>query len=315
MTKNFALVGAAGYIAPRHLKAIKDTNSNLIAAVDPHDSVGILDSFFPDTKFFTEIERFDRHLEKLRRKSESERLHFLSICSPNYLHDAHMRMALRLGADAICEKPLVIKPWNLKHLKELEEETKRKIYCIFQLRYHPDLIKLREKIQKSKSKEKRKVTLTYITSRGPWYDVSWKGDTQKSGGIILNLGIHFFDLLQWLFGEVEDNSVHLRTSSRASGILEMDNAHVEWFLSSQIEDIPSSARAKGARVFRSIQVDGEEVDISKGFDNLHTKIYEEVLAGRGMGIDETVPSLNIAQDILTAEIKSSIPKDFQYLAS
>jgi len=231
MSKNFAITGVAGYVAPRHLKAIKETGNRLVAAVDPHDSVGLLDSYFEDVRFFTEFERFDRHIEKLRRQGEDQRVHYVSICSPNYLHDAHCRFALRVGADAICEKPVVLNPWNIDALQELEKESGKKIFTVLQLRVHPSLIALKEKLQKEKSSFKKEIILTYITSRGLWYLVSWKGQIEKSGGLATNIGIHFFDLLLWLFGKVEGFEVHLATPTRAAGYMELENARVKWFLS------------------------------------------------------------------------------------
>jgi UDP-N-acetyl-2-amino-2-deoxyglucuronate dehydrogenase len=294
---NFAITGVAGYVAPRHLQAIKETNNKLVAAVDPHDSVGILDKYFPRVSFFTEFERFDRHLEKLRRASEEERVHFISICSPNHLHDAHIRLALRIGANAICEKPLVINPWNLDALQELEEETNCKVNTILQLRVHPALIELKKSSQNKYKNHKANVTLTYITSRGLWYNYSWKGIKEKSGGIAANIGVHFFDMLIWLFGEVQKNNVHLNDDERASGFLELKNANVQWFLSIDKNDLPPGELNNGQAVFRSIKVDGEEINFSSGFTDLHTRVYEETLAGRGFGIKEARPSIQLVYEI------------------
>lgn len=295
MTKNFAVIGVGGYIAPRHLRAIKDTGNRLVAAVDPKDSVGILDQYSYDVKFFTEIERFDRHLEKLRRGSNTERIHFVSICSPNYLHDAHCRLALRVGADVICEKPLVINPWNLDALEEIEAETKHRIFTILQLRVHPSLIKLRETLRSAK--DIHDVELTYITSRGPWYQVSWKGDHDKSGGVATNIGIHFFDLLMWLFGSVNGIKVYHTDNERMSGFIELERARVRWFLSVDKNDLPEQANTNGKTTYRSITVDGKEIEFSEGFTDLHTKVYEETLAGRGFGIKEARPSVQLTHDI------------------
>lgn len=298
--KNFALTGVAGYIAPRHLQAIKDTGNMLVAAVDPHDSVGIMDRYFPNAAFFTEFERFDRHLEVLRRGPKEHCVDYVTICAPNHLHDAHIRLALRIGADAICEKPLVLNPWNLDALEELEEETGRKVNTILQLRVHPSLIELREKLQKQDKGKKHEVTLTYITSRGTWYDYSWKGVKEKSGGIATNIGIHFFDLLMWLFGDVVHSELHISEQKRMGGFLELKNATVRWFLSIDRNDLPGEAVEKGKPTFRSIEVDGSEVQFSEGFTDLHTRVYEETLAGRGFGIAEARPSITLVQQMRNA---------------
>jgi UDP-N-acetyl-2-amino-2-deoxyglucuronate dehydrogenase len=295
--KNFALVGAGGYIAPRHMKAIRDTGNRLVAAVDKSDSVGILDSYSQDISFFTEFERFDRHAEKLRRLGDENRLHYVSICSPNYLHDAHMRFALRIGADAICEKPLVLNPWNLDALAELECETGKKIYNILQLRVHPAIIALKEKIQNDPQSTKHDIDLTYMTSRGKWYFTSWKGDMQKSGGIATNIGVHFFDMLMWIFGSVKHHEVHCADESKMAGFLELEKANVRWFLSVNREDIPEAAKISGKSTFRSITVDGEEFEFSEGFTDLHTMVYQEILAGRGFGLDAARASINLVHEL------------------
>ncbi len=302
--KNFALTGVAGYVAPRHLKAIKDTNNNLIAALDPHDSVGILDRFFSEAHYFSEFDRFDRHLEKLKRSSEEQAIDYLSICSPNHLHDAHIRLALRVGADAICEKPIVLNPWNLDLLQELENETGKKVFTILQLRVHPSLIELKEKISKSNSKKKHDVCLTYITSRGPWYHFSWKGDSKKSGGVGTNIGIHFFDLLIWLFGNVQSSKVHLNNHDKMSGFIELENAYVKWFLSIDKNDLPKEAISKSKPTYRSIKIDDEEVEFTEGFTDLHTKVYEKTLAGNGFGIADAKPSVELAYNIRNADISN-----------
>jgi UDP-N-acetyl-2-amino-2-deoxyglucuronate dehydrogenase len=304
MPKNFAVIGVGGYIAPRHLRAIRDTGNVLLAAVDPKDSVGLLDQYSFNVKFFTEIERFDRHLEKLRRGPEENRIHYVTVCSPNYLHDAHCRLALRVGADAICEKPLVINPWNFDALEELEAETNHRIYTILQLRVHPELIKLREFLLQSSGMHD--VDLTYITSRGPWYQVSWKGQQDKSGGVATNIGVHFFDLLLWLFGSAQGVRVYHSDENRMSGFIELEHARVRWFLSVDKNDLPSSAKAGGKTTYRSIAVDGKEVEFSEGFTDLHTRVYEETLAGRGFGIKDARPSIQLTYVIRTAEIS---PKD------
>lgn len=297
---NFALTGAAGYVAPRHLKAIKDTGNRLVAALDPHDAVGILDRFAFDVRFFTEFERFDRHLEKLRRGPEAGRIEYVSICSPNYLHDAHVRMALRTGAHAICEKPLVINPWNLDALHELEEESGKRVFSVLQLRLHPALQQLRERLLADT--EVHDVELTYVTARGEWYFASWKGHEERSGGIVTNIGIHLFDLLGWLFGSVTHSEVHMRERGRAAGYLELQRARVRWFLSVDTADLPFAPVPGGQTTMRSIMVDGRELEFTEGFTDLHTKVYESVLAGTAPGIDEARQSIELAYAIRTAEI-------------
>lgn len=304
MSKNFAVIGVGGYIAPRHLRAIRDTGNRLVAAVDPKDSVGILDQYSFDVKFFTEIERFDRHLEKLRRGPEQDHVQYVSICSPNYLHDAHCRLALRVGADAICEKPLVINPWNFDALQELEAETNHRVHTILQLRVHPELLKLKQALQQDSGQHD--VMLTYITSRGPWYQVSWKGQQDKSGGVATNIGVHFFDLLLWLFGPSASLKVYHADDSRMSGFIELERARVRWFLSVDSQDLPAQAKANKKTTYRSITVDGKEIEFSEGFTDLHTRVYEETLAGRGFGIADARPSIELTYAIRTAPIS---PKD------
>lgn len=299
--KNFAITGVAGYIAPRHLQAIKDTGNQLVAAIDPHDSVGLLDKYFPDVSFFTEFERFDRHLEKLRREKNTDKIDYLSICSPNNLHDAHIRLALRVGANAICEKPLVLNPWNLDALQELEHETSTRVYTILQLRVHPSLVALKAKLEKEKGKNKHEVVLSYITSRGLWYYFSWKGMQEKSGGIATNIGIHFFDALMWLFGDVQSSILHINEAKRMSGFIELENANVKWFLSTDKADLPEEASRKGVHTFRSITVDGEEVQFSEGFTDLHTRVYEETLKGNGFGIEDARPSIVLVRKLRSAK--------------
>ncbi|HVP36737.1 MAG TPA: Gfo/Idh/MocA family oxidoreductase [Terriglobales bacterium] len=302
MSKNFAITGVAGYVAPRHLRAIKETGNRLVAAVDPHDSVGILDGYFADVSFFTEFERFDRHIERLRRQGEEKRVHYVSICSPNYLHDAHCRFALRVGADAICEKPVVLNPWNVDALQELESESGKRIFTVLQLRVHPALIALKEKLQKEKSGSKKEIILTYITSRGLWYLISWKGQMEKSGGLATNIGIHFFDLLLWLFGKVQTSEIHIATPTRTAGYMELENARVKWFLSIEKSDLSQEFRNQGKATFRSITIDGQEVEFSEGFTDLHTIVYRETLAGRGFGLEDARPSVVLAHDIRNAKI-------------
>ena len=298
--KNFALLGAAGYIAPRHFKAIKETNNLLIAALDKFDSVGVLDSYFPNADFFTEFERFDRHIEKLKRNHT--KLDYVSICTPNYLHDSHIRMALRRGADAICEKPLVLNPWNVDALMDIEKESGQKINTILQLRLHPSIIALKNKVDSETKSEKYDIDLTYITSRGKWYDISWKGDESKSGGIATNIGVHFYDMLSWIFGEVQENVVHLRAKDKSSGYLEFKNARVRWFLSINEQDLPVHIQEKGQRTYRSITIDNEELEFSSGFTDLHTKSYERILNGKGFGMQEAQKSIQIVHDIRNTSI-------------
>lgn len=284
--KKFALIGAAGYIAPRHMQAIKATGNELVAAYDPNDSIGIIDSHFPEANFFTEFERFDRHVDKMHRQAPDSYIEYISICSPNYLHDSHMRFALRSNADAICEKPLVLNPWNIDGLLDIEKDTGRKVHTILQLRVHPAIIALREKVQSQPRDKKYEVDLTYITSRGKWYLQSWKGDDKKSGGIATNIGVHFFDMLHFIFGALQQNIVHHVSETKAAGYLEYENARVRWFLSVDYSDVPADVQAKGQRTFRSITVDGEEIEFSGGFTDLHTRSYEEILAGHGFGLEE-----------------------------
>ena len=299
--KNFALIGTAGYIAPRHLKAIKDTNNNLIAALDKFDSVGIMDSYFPNADFFVEFERFDRHIEKLKRQKDI-RLDYVSICTPNYLHDAHIRSALRRDAHAICEKPLVLNPWNIDSLTDIEKETGKKVYTILQLRLHPSIIALKNKVQNGPKDKIYDVDLTYLTSRGHWYYTSWKGDVSKSGGIASNIGVHFYDMLSWIFGSVKQNIVHMHSHDRAAGILELEKARVRWFLSIDYNTIPKAVRDNGQRTYRSITVNGEEIEFSGGFTELHTTSYKDILNGNGFGLLDAKQSIEIVHDIRNAEI-------------
>jgi len=301
MAKNFAIVGVGGYIAPRHLKAIKNTGNRLIAAADPKDSVGVLDQYDFNIKFFTEIERFDRHLEKLRRGPVDERLEYLTVCTPNYLHDAHCRLGLRLEADVICEKPLVINPWNLDALQDLEQETGHQINTILQLRVHPELIKLKQALEIKDGKQ-HNVVLTYITGRGNWYHTSWKGQIEKSGGIATNIGIHFFDLLLWLFGPAGDIRLYHSDAYRMSGYIELQHARVSWFLSVDPDDLALTHALQGKNTYRSIIVDGVEVEFSEGFTDLHTRVYEETLTGRGFRIDDARPSIQLTHRIRTSVI-------------
>lgn len=297
--KNFALIGAAGYIAPRHLRAIKDTNNRLVAAYDNFDSVGIMDSFFPESSFFVEQELFDRHCTKL--KGTDKEIDYVSICTPNYLHDAHMRYGLRLGADVICEKPLVLNPWNVDALQEVEKETGHNIYTILQLRLHQSIIDLKKKIENGPKDKIYDVDLTYITSRGNWYYTSWKGDVHKSGGIATNIGVHFYDMLSWVFGSVKRNVVHVYTHDRAAGYLELEKARVRYFLSINAENLPENA-VKGEKLtYRTINIDGEEFEFSKGFTELHTESYKNILAGNGFGIEDARNAINIVYDIRHAE--------------
>ncbi len=284
MQKSFALIGAAGYIAPRHMIAIRETGHNLVAALDPNDSVGVIDSHFPQADFFTEFERFDRHVDKLRRRGTP--VDYVSICSPNYLHDAHCRFGLRAGADVICEKPLVLNPWNIDALQEIEAETGNRIFNILQLRLHPSVRALREKVNNAPADKVFDVDLTYLTSRGNWYGVSWKGDVHKSGGIATNIGVHFYDMLCWVFGELKSSSVHIHRDDVAAGYLEFERGRVRWFLSINDSYLPEHAVAAGKRTYRSIMIGDEELEFSDGFTDLHTASYEAILAGNGFGLDE-----------------------------
>jgi UDP-N-acetyl-2-amino-2-deoxyglucuronate dehydrogenase len=298
--KNFGLIGVAGYIAVRHLKAIKDTGNNLLASLDRFDSVGLLDSYFPNSDFFVEFERFDRHFDKLKRTGT--KIDYVSICSPNYLHDSHIRFALRHQAEAICEKPIVLNPWNVDALQEIENETGRKIFTILQLRHHPRIIELREKIKNGPKDKVYDIDLSYITSRGNWYYISWKGDVQKSGGVATNIGIHFFDMLGWIFGDTTKIIVHVSRPNKAAGYLELENARVRWFLSIDYNDLPQTVKQSGKRTFRSITVEGEEIEFSEGFGDLHTTSYREIIGGRGFGLSDA------RQSVITAfTIRNSNP--------
>jgi UDP-N-acetyl-2-amino-2-deoxyglucuronate dehydrogenase len=308
--KNFGLIGVAGYIADRHLKAIKETGNNLLASLDRFDCVGKLDSYFPESDFFVEFERFDRHIDKLKRAGTQ--LDYVSICSPNYLHDSHIRFALRHQAEAICEKPVVLNPWNIDALQEIEKETGHRIFNILQLRYHPVIVALREKIRKSPPDRKHDIDLTYITSRGNWYQISWKGEINKSGGIATNIGVHFFDMLGWIFGGVVSNKVHLLNQEKASGFLELENARVRWFLSIDHDDLPAAEKEKGKRTFRSITVDGEEVEFSEGFTDLHTITYREILKGNGYGLSDARQSIETVYQIRNA-VLSPLKEDYHPL--
>jgi UDP-N-acetyl-2-amino-2-deoxyglucuronate dehydrogenase len=293
--KRFALIGAAGFIAPRHFKAIKETGNDLVAALDKHDNVGVLDSYFPAADFFTEFERFDRHLDKLKRKGV--KVDYVSICSPNYLHDSHVRFALRYGANAICEKPLVLNPWNLDALAEMENETGLRVFTILQLRLHPTIIALREKIQQGPKDKIYDVDLRYITSRGNWYQSSWKGDVSKAGGIATNIGIHFFDMLIWIFGSVKNVVVNQLKPDHASGYLELEQARVNWFLSINYDHLPQEIKSNNKRTFRSLSLEGKEIEFSEGFTDLHTRSYEEILQGKAFGLQDARPSIELAYDI------------------
>lgn len=299
--KRFALIGAGGYVAPRHMKAIKAVGGELTVAFDPNDSVGVMDSYFPDAHFFVEFERFDRHIDKLRRSGQG--IDYVAICSPNYLHDAHCRFGLRSGADVVCEKPLVLNPWNIDGLAEIERERNKRISTILQLRLHPAIIALKEKVEKS-GRSDYEVVLTYITSRGRWYHVSWKGDEGKSGGVATNIGIHFFDMIGWVFGGFESQSLQLRDANRAAGVIRCKRADVRWYLSLDRNDLPQGLKP-GQTTYRSIKVDGEEVEFSEGFTDLHTKSYEEIVAGRGFGIDVVRPSIEIASAIRKMPLSSA----------
>jgi UDP-N-acetyl-2-amino-2-deoxyglucuronate dehydrogenase len=294
--KRFALIGAAGYIAPRHMKAIKDTGNELVAILDPSDSVGIIDRYFPEADYFREFERFDRHLEKLHRNGR--KVDYVSICSPNYLHDSHIRFGLRQQADVICEKPIVLNPWNVDALQQMEKETSRRIYTILQLRLHESIQVLKQEVDSCVDKNKKyDIDLTYITSRGHWYLYSWKGDIHKSGGVATNIGIHFFDMLMWIFGRSFANKVEINGERKAKGVLELERARVNWFLSIDHNDLPEDARRGNQRTYRSIKIEDKELEFSKGFTDLHTKSYEEILNGGGFGLNDAKASIDVVHAI------------------
>jgi len=298
--KKFALIGAAGYIAPRHMKAIRDTGNELVVAMDINDSVGIIDSHFPDAQFFTDFELFDAHVNTEGRAGSG--LDYVSIASPNFLHSAHMQWALRVGADAICEKPLVLQPEQIDELKAVEADTGRKVHTILQLRLHPAILALRDRVAKMPVDEKVDVDLTYITSRGNWYLKSWKGLTEKSGGIATNIGVHFYDMLHFVYGAVQENIVHLNTRTKAAGYLEYERARVRWFLSLDVNDVPDEERAKGKRTFRAVVANGENIEFSDGFTELHTKIYEDILSGGGFGVEDNRTAIETVATIRNAPI-------------
>ncbi len=302
--KNFALIGAAGYIAPRHMQAIKDTGNRLVCALDPSDSVGILDRYFDDVEFFTDFERFDRHVGLLRRKQHADTLDYVSICSPNYLHDAHIRFALRNHADAICEKPLVLNPWNLDALEEDEEETGQRVYNVLQLRVHPTIQALKNRIESDTSGTRHLIDLSYITRRGHWYHYSWKGAVEKSGGVATNIGIHFFDMLMWIFGSAQKSHVHVADIKKMAGFLELKNADVRWFLSVDGNDLPESTIQSNRPTYRSIKIDDEDIEFSDGFTDLHTVVYQDILTGHGYGIADARPSIELAHDIRSAPLSA-----------
>lgn len=299
--KNFALIGAAGYIAPRHMKAIKETGNNLVCALDPYDGIGIMDSYFPDAEFFTEPERFDRHLDKLRRIGE-RRIDYVSICSPNYLHDAHIRMALRNGCHAICEKPLVLNPWNLDALQEIEQETGKKIYTILQLRLHPAIQELKRQVEAGPAGKVYDVDLTYITSRGKWYFKSWKGNMEKAGGVATNIGVHFFDMLTWIFGPPVENFVEFHSNSNAKGVLVLRNARIRWFLSVDRQHLPPKVILENKSTFRSIMVDGNEIDFTEGFTDLHTISYQKIFDGNGFDLSDSRQSIEVICNIRLSKL-------------
>ena len=293
--KKFALIGAAGYIAPRHMKAIKDTKNELLAAYDPYDGVGIMDSYFPEADYFTEFERFDRHIDRLRRTNSN--IDFVSVCSPNYLHDSHIRFGLRSGADVICEKPIVLNPWNIDALKQAENDSGQNVFTILQLRHHEAIKALKKMVEQAPANKTFDIDLTYLTSRGKWYYSSWKGDTEKSGGIATNIGVHFYDMLTWVFGGLKSQKVHLHAHDRASGIMHLERANVRWFLSINYDLIPHKAKAEGKRTFRSITVDGKEIEFSQGFTELHSISYDAILNGEGYRIGDTREAIQIVHDI------------------
>lgn len=297
--KSFALIGAAGFVAPRHMIAIRDTGNELVAAMDKSDSVGIIDSYFPNAAFFVEFERFDRHLEKL--KHQGRRVDYVSICSPNYLHDAHIRFGLRYGADVICEKPIVLNPWNIDAIQDIEQETGHRVNCILQLRLHPAVIALKEKVAAAPKDKIWDIDLAYLTSRGNWYYTSWKGEVDKSGGIATNIGVHFYDMLLWIFGGVKKNIVHVNTHDRSAGYLELEKARVRWFLSINYDVLPEAVKAKGGRTYRSLKIEGEEFEFSEGFNDLHTVSYRNILAGNGFSLEDARSAVEVVYDIRNAQ--------------
>jgi UDP-N-acetyl-2-amino-2-deoxyglucuronate dehydrogenase len=303
--KNFAMIGAAGFVAPRHMQAIHDTGNRLVAAVDPHDSVGILDRYFPDARFFTEIERFDRHVERLRREQRPERVDYVTVCSPNYLHDSHCRLGLRIHADVICEKPLTINPWNLDGLVELEREFGKRVYTVLQLRLLPVLQELKRKLEADPARKRAQLCLSYVTRRGSWYQTSWKGDESKSGGVAMNIGIHFFDLLLWMFGKARRSEVHLSQPDKLAGLLDLEWADVTWFLSVDRADLPAGYFEAGRPAYRSLTMDGQEIEFSEGFTSLHTAVYQDVIAGRGFGIEDARPSVELVYGLRSAQVVQS----------
>ncbi len=312
--KNFALIGAAGYIAPRHMTAVRDTGNRISVAYDVNDSVGIIDSYFPDADFFTEFERFDRHIYNLTRGPDGHAIDYMAICSPNYLHDAHCRFAMRSGADAICEKPIVLNPWNLDGLLEMEQATGQRVHTILQLRLHPAIVALREKVLAGPRDTKHEVDLTYITSRGHWYMQSWKADVAKSGGIATNIGVHFFDMLHFIFGDLQSNEVHWHDAAHAAGYLEYEHARVRWFMSIDIDDVPAEARDRGQRTWRSITVDGDEIEFSGGFTDLHTRSYEEILAGRSFGLETNRTAVEAVSHIRSAAVVPNASVEHPFVA-
>ena len=310
--KKFALIGAAGYIAPRHMKAVKDTGNVLLASYDKFDSVGVMDSYFPEADFFTEFERFDRHVEKLKRSEN--KIDYVSICSPNYLHDSHIRFGLRVGADVICEKPLVLNPWNIEALKEIEKEHGTHVFNILQLRLHPSIVALKKRIEEGPKDKIYDIDLAYITSRGHWYYTSWKGDVSKSGGIATNIGVHFYDMLVWVFGAVKKNVVHVHTHDRAAGYFELEKARVRWFLSINAETLPDHVKDRGGKTYRSLTIEGDDIEFSDGFTELHTHSYQHILDGLGFGLEEAMPSIQIVHDIRHME-PVGLTGDFHPLAA
>ncbi len=310
---NFAVIGVGGYVAPRHLRAIDATGNRLVAALDPNDSVGIIDQYALDARYFTEAERFDRFLDKRRRTKSSDQVHWVSICSPNYLHDAHIRMALRNDCNVICEKPIVINPWNLDALQEIEAETGKTVNTVLQLRYHEKLMQLKQQFDNTANRERAEVVLTYVTRRGQWYDISWKGSENKSGGVVMNIGIHFFDLCLWLFGELHESSVYLKDSRRMSGVLELEHARVRWFLSIEKDDLPEQIVSAGRPAYRSLTINGVELEFSGGFTDLHTTVYEKALVGQGFTIEDARPSVQAVYDIRHADVLTPSDTAHDYL--
>lgn len=307
----FALIGSGGYVAPRHMKAIHDTGNQLVASLDVHDSVGVIDRYFPDSYFFTEFERFDRFVEK--KAGTDQKIDYLVVCSPNHLHDAHVRYGLKAGMDVICEKPIVLNPWNITSLQRIQEETNHSAFSILQLRLHPSVQKLKEQVDIAPKEQQYDITLTYITPRGHWYYTSWKGDEEKSGGIATNIGVHFFDMLIWIFGKIVSHTVQLREHDRAGGIITFKNAKVKWFLSINAETLPDQKAGK-PKALRQLFINDMQVDFSHGFEELHTESYKKVLNDEGFTLEDVEPSISLVSEIRKKTIEKDIHNQHEYVS-